>query len=816
LRRTPVFTLTSTLTLVIGIAATVAIFAVVNGVLLRPLPYRKPDRLVGAWFDLPPLSMHHAQQMSATYFLYRRLAHTIDGIGVYRAGAVNVATPGSDAAPQRVTTAWVSASVISVLGVQPELGRNFTEAEDLPKGPDAVILSDTFWRTHFGADPQILGKRVEVNGVTRSVVGVMPEHFQFPTASTAFWLPLALDPRDPYSGGFNYNSVARLKAGVRIDDARREFTALLPRLVEVSPTLAPGVTMQMLLEQAKPQPLLVPLREDITSDIARTLWMVFAAAGLVMLVACFNVANLVLVRADARQRELAVREALGAGRARVLGHFLAESVVLTAIAGVVALGAAWAAVRALVARGPIDIPRLAEVRMDRSSIAFAVVLAVVVAIVCSVIPALRIGRLRLSEALRDSGRTGTAGRTQHRVRGALVAAQIGLGLVVLSGSGLLLRTFERLHEVRPGFDAEHVATFWVSLPDSRYKTDSTVSRFYTQLTSRAAQLPGVKTVGLAAHLPLESHGLNADPFYPESDPSYAKKIPPLQIYVASDSGYFGALGIPLLAGHGFDRLETQRDDEAIISQTTAEQFFHDPTGRAAIGKRFRELPNATPWRTVVGVVGNVRDTALAAPPSAIVYVPEVGPRDTVWRGLGHLERTMALVVRTRGDPAAITSAVQRVVRDLDPPLPTFDVRPMTDVVRASTARLSFVILILGAAAVVTLLLGAVGLYGVMAYLVTLRQRELGVRIALGAQPRAVAAMLTWQGLGLTAAGIVGGLALFGLVAHFLRSFLYGVTPSDPTTLMSASLMLVTIAALASWIPARRAAAVDPANTLRAE
>jgi predicted permease len=816
LRRSPAFTLTATLTLVVGLAATVAMFAIVDGVLLRPLPYPAPDRLVGAWHDIPPLSLYHAQQTSATYFTYRRLAHTLAGIGVYQPRAVNARTARGDAAPRRLSAAFVSATVLPVLGVRPALGRNFTPDEDAPKGPAAVIISDALWRRDFAGDPGVLGQRLDVDGRSVPIVGVMPPGFAFPAASVALWLPLALDPTDAFPGGFNYDGVARLKPGVRVADAQRELTALLPRIVETFPNVAPGVSTRMLLDQAKPRPLLVPLRQDLTSEVARTLWMVFAAAGLVLLVAGFNVANLVVVRADARQRELAVRDALGAGRARVLGHFLAESAVLAGGAALVAVPLAWACVRALVAFRPADIPRLGEVRVGVAAAAFAAGLAALIAVACSVIPAIRIGRLRLTSALREGGRTGTAGRAPQRARAVLVAAQIALALVVLAGSGLLLRTMQRLHRVRPGFDAEHVATFWLSLPSARYRSDTSVVQFFSELVARARRLPGVESVGLTTHLPLESHGQNKDPFYPENDPSYASKVPPLQTYVSIDSGYFHAMRIPLLAGRGFGPLETQRVDEAIISRATAVQMFRDSTGRSVIGKRYRELPGPTSWRTIVGVVGDVRDTALTAPPPSLVYVPEVPNRDASWRGEDHLERTAALVVRARGEPAAITPAVERVVRELDPTLPTFDVRPMADVVRASTARLAFVALVLGAAAAVTLLLGVVGLYGVMAYLVTLRRRELGVRAALGAPPRAVAAMITRQGVALAATGVGAGLVLFAVVGRLLRAFLYDVSPADPLTLAGAAATLVLVAAAASWLPARRAAAVDPTDALRGE
>ncbi|HEY9227176.1 MAG TPA: ABC transporter permease, partial [Gemmatimonadaceae bacterium] len=332
LLRTPVFTITAALTLAIGIGALVAMFAIVNGVLLKPLPYGSPERLVGAWFDLPPVSIHKAQQTLGTFFTYKRLARSIENIGVYQEGSANVSDPNGSAPPQRARTTWMSASLIPTLQVPPMLGRVFNEAEDLPNGPPAVMISEGYWRSQYGADPKIIGRTIVVGGSTRQIVGVMPARFRFPSASTQIWAPLQLDPLSRYGQGFNYTAVARLKPGVSVEAAERELVSLLPKVAELFPDIAPGVSTQMLLDQAKPRPFLIPLREDLTGEISRTLWTIAAAAALVLLVACANVANLVLVRADGRQRELAVREALGAGRARVLTHFLGESVILATVA----------------------------------------------------------------------------------------------------------------------------------------------------------------------------------------------------------------------------------------------------------------------------------------------------------------------------------------------------------------------------------------------------------------------------------------------------------------------------------------------------
>ncbi|HEX6943608.1 MAG TPA: ABC transporter permease [Gemmatimonadaceae bacterium] len=812
LLRAPAFTISAVLTLVIGIGAFVAIFAVVNGVLLRPLPYGEPERLVGVWHALPGVSIDKGNQTSGTYFAYQRLTKSIDGIALSQSSAVNVAAPGGDGEPQRLTSASITATLIPTLDVAPLLGRNFNDAEDRPHGPDVVIIGEALWRSRFGADSSIIGKLIEVNGRSREIVGVMPARFRYPSADTRLWFPMQLDPNAEFGGGFNYDGVARLKAGVTLEAARRDFAMALTRVGELFPNLAPGVPWTMVLEQAKPSPLLIPLREDQTSSIARTLWMVAAAAGLVLLVACANVANLVLVRADSRQRELAVREALGAGRRRVLGHFLSESAVLAALSGALGVALAWVAIRALVLAGPADIPRLTELRIDGPTMLVAVLVSLVAATITSIIPALRLGRAPLSSTLRDGGRGGTVGRAQRRLRGAMVSVQIALALVVLAGSGLLLRTFQRLNGVRPGFDAANVQTFWLSLPSARYANDTVVARFWSTLTDRVAAVPGVRSVGIASRLPLLPFGMNQNPFYAEGDVTSASKIPPLQIYSYTDDRYFDAMGIPVLAGRTFDRLGVQRIGDAIISQRTAEHFWKDPSGRAAIGKRFRILP-AGMWHTVVGVVGSTRDTALAAPPTPAVYLPVTLDQDPLF---GQTARTMVLVVKTSGDPEVVRSPVQSVIRELDSTLPTFRVQAMNTVLQSSMARLSFLIAMLGAAAVVTLLLGAIGLYGVMSYVVSLRTRELGVRVALGASPGSVVAMMTREGLTLTAIGIAGGLIMFALTARFLRSFLYGVAPGDPVTLILAAIVLTMVSILATWVPARRASRVDPASTLREE
>jgi len=811
LRRAPGFSIAVVATLTIGIGSAAAIFAVVDAVLLRPLPYGHPEQLVGAWHDLPPIGLMKAQQTTGTYYTYKRLAHTIAGIATYNSGSANVSDPDGRAEPDRLPVAYVTANLFPLLEVQPRLGRAFTEAEDVKDGAQVAMISDALWRTRFGADPNVVGKKIAIFERPTEIVGVMPASFAFPNATTKIWVPQRHDPKDPYPGGFNHSAIARLKPGVSVADAERDFASVLPRMVDMFPTVAPGVTTQLLMDQAKPRPRLYPLRDDVVGDASKTLWMVAAAALLVLLVTCANVANLLLVRADGRHRELSVRAALGAGRARVVTHFLTEAGVLAAVSAAFGLVAATFVLRALVAVGPAQLPRLSEVGMDWSVAVFTLVVTAIVAVACSAIPAIRFLRADALSGLRDGGRGGTAGASRQRARGILVAAQMAFALVALVASGLLLRSFERLHAVRPGFNPDGVATVWVALPQLRYKNDTAVVRFYANLAERAKHLPGVTAFGVSSRLPLQNGDMDQDPLLVEGQWDPSKKLGSLQLYSIADAGYFKAMSMQLVAGRMFDRMEQQRGDESIISTETAKLMFGDSTGASALGKRYQVLPNGV-YHTVIGVVRSARDTSLFAPPTPSVYMPESVSPDTLY-GPGW---KMALVARTTGDVAATTRSLRQIVHELDPALPTFDARSMETTVSESLARLSFTMMMLGVAAAVTLALGVVGLYGVIAYIVTLRTRELGVRIALGAQPGSVAAMVARQGLALSGLGIVAGVALLTVVGRFVRSFLFEVAPMDPLTIGASTLLLALFSLLASWIPARRASMVDPTEALRSD
>lgn len=808
--RSPGFSLAAFGTLAVGATALVTMFSIVDGVLLRPLPYKNPERLVGAWHDMLPVNLYHEPQSITTYFTYRTQANTIESIGVYRETSANVAPTDRVTDPKHLTIAKCSASLFAVLGTRALVGRALTDEDDRTGAAPVAVISERTWRAEFGANPTIVGRQVDVDGVTRQIVGVMPASFAFPSARTALWIPLNVTPIDPPADAFSYIGIARLKAGVTREAAERDFATVLPRVSALYPKFVPGITTKEIMDQTRPRPILTSLRDDVTGGIARTLWMIAGAAALLFLVACVNVGNLSLVRFAARQRELAVRQALGASVPRLARYYVAEIALVALAACVVSIVAAQGIVRVLVARSSADIPRLSDVAIDGASVLFALAVTAFAVVAAVVVPVMRMRRPALLRI--PTARGGTASHGEARLRSALVAAQIALALVVLAGSGLLVRSFERLRSVRLGFRPDGVATMWVSLPATRYPSDSEVVRFYSRLVDAAKALPGVTDAGVSTMLPLVARGVNENPLFPEGAANFDTKLPPLQLFSTVGGNYFQALRIPLLAGKFFDEFGVQRDGDAIVSRRAAEMFWNDSTGRSAVGKRFRRLP-AGPFYTVIGVVGDVHDTSLVRPSSPAVYFPEAAARDS---SMPPAKQTMALAVRTQGDPASLTPGLLAIVRDIDPRLPAFDMQSLPTAVGVATARLRFTIAVLGGAAIVTLLLGAIGLYGVIAYVVSLRRREIGIRIALGATPRAVFAATTGEAISLAGVGVIAGIVLFILAARFVRTLLFGVAAWDPLTIAGASLVLLATALLASWVPARRAADIDPAETLRAE
>lgn len=800
LRHSPGFTIAVILSLTLGIGAVASMFAIIYGVLFAPLPYGDPGRLLSVRLHAPRLG--EMAQPPAVWSTYKRHAQSLDDVGIFRTGNTNVWTEGEGAADNVIAT-WVNASLLPMLEVPALLGRTFTPEEEIRGGPDAVILSEAEWRTRFDAAPDVLGKTLMVNSVPRQVIGVMPARFSFPAAGTRLWLPVK-HTDDATVREFSFSAVARLAPGATVEQAEIELASILPRMAEAFPRLESGGSTATWLAETRPMPVVLPLQDAITGGISRTLWMLAAAAALVLLVAWANVANLIMIRADRRQLELAIREALGASRLRIASHFLGEALVLGAIAAALALLLAWGAVRALVAFGPTAVPRLAELGVGLPTVSFIALVTVVGVILYAAVPMLGI---RQADVSTSKQRSQGSSRESNRLRSAITVAQIALALVVSVGSALLLRTAQRLGQVHPGFDANDVTIFSTQLPFARYSQAAGVS-FYARLSDRVRELPSVRAVGLTSLVPLRSGGSPEQTFRNQADGQDTSL--PVRIV---DGGYFGAMRIPLLAGRPFRSLALEKGDDIVISSATAATFFGDPGGTAAVGQRMTLAPSGRVY-TVIGVVGDVREHDLTIPPIAVIYRPQAVPIDPAIEPAA--SRNLALVVRSNQPADAIIPAIRQIVRELDPTVPVYKVETMSHVVRGSTARLSLALTLMTAAAATTLLLGMIGLYGVMAYMVALRTREFGVRIALGADPRRIAGWVAKRGLLLTGGGIVAGFTLFALAAPFLQSFLYGVTTTDPVTLAAATLVLAATAILASWLPARRAAGVDPVEALRAE
>jgi len=801
LHRAPVYATTVVLTLALGLGAVGAMFAVVHGLLLAPLPYGQPERLVS--LDLMLADGNRIGASPALHAIYRRFATQVEDLALYRVGRANVAAPDDAGEARNVGVAWASASLMRVLQVGPQLGRAFTDAEDLRAGPQAVILSDAEWRSRYSGSPEAIGRILVVNDVPREVVGVMPPEFAFPHAEVRMWLP-AKPGNDTTAADFFFTGVARLAPGATRESAQRELAAILPRLGELYPQLGSGGSTASWIAESKPVPHVQDLRAMLTGELAPTLWLLAAVAGLVLLVAWANVANLTLVRADAAGRDVAVREALGAGALRAAAPLVGESVLLGAAAVVLALFGIAAALWALRRFGPVDLPRLAEVSLGPWTVVVVLALALLGCLAGGFALA---RRGALSGRLREGAHGASASVARQRLRAGVAVLQVAAALVVLAGSALLLRTVERLRQVDPGFDPGPVTTFQILLPFARYGDAERVA-FHARLLDRVRALPSVEAAGLVGQLPLGG-GARVEQEIRVDGETHARRV---AVNVASD-GYLAAMGIPLLAGRAFRPLDAQRPDEVLVSRQLAVQLGGDPTGRAALGRRLTLTPGGPAW-TVIGVVGDVHHEHLATAPGPMLYRPQVVAALPATQP-GPLPG-MVLAVRSTGPEAPLVAAVRAVVRELDPGVPVFEAVAMTEVVARSMARLKLLLVVISAAAGVTLALGLLGLYGVLAFRVTLRTHEFGLRMALGADAARIARGVVGGGLALVAIGTVAGLVVFAALSASLRAAVPGVQPWDPVSLAGAVLVLAATTALASWVPARRAARVDPAYALRSE
>ncbi len=808
LRRSPMFTAITLITLAVGIGANTAIFSVLSGVLLRPLPYPDSDRLVGVWETAPGLGWQDADASPSTYFTFREESRTFQDIGLWRTDSVSVTGIGE---PEQVDSLFVTDGTLPILGVRPIRGRWFTRQDDSPGSPKTVMVAYGYWQRKFGADPSVLGRRIMIDGEAREIIGVMPRHFHFMSRNAALIFPFQLNRSETFIGNFSYRAVARLKPGVTLAQANADVARMLPMMALKFPP-APGISLKM-FEEAHFGPNVRPLKVDVVGDIGKMLWVLMGTVGMVLFIACANVANLLLVRAEARQLELAIRAALGAGWRRIARELLLESVMLGVIGGALGLALAFAALRLLVAMGPTNLPRLDEISIDPTVLLFTLVISLVAGVLFGLIPVFKYGGPRLETALRQGGRTSSSGRERHRARSVLVVVQVSLALVLLISSGLMIRTVRALNRVQPGFtQPEQILTFHVSIPDAQVPKPEQVVRTYSQMAEKIAAIPGVTSVGLSTSITLDGWTSN-DPIFAADKVYSESQIPPLRRYKFISPGFFKTMGNPLLAGRDLTWTDIyEKRPVILVSENLARELWQSPA--AALGKQVRENPKAK-WREIIGVVGNERDDGINQKAPTIAYWPMI-VKD-FWGDAINVQRNQAFAIRSsRAGSSAFLKEVRQAVWSVNASLPIARVRTVKEIYDLSMARTSFTLVLLAIAGSMALLLGIVGIYGVISYTVSQRTREIGIRIALGAPQQTVRRMFVRQGLLLTVIGVAFGLAAALALTRLMSALLFDVSPIDPLTYAGVSVILIAAALLSSYVPARRATAIEPVDALRVE
>jgi predicted permease len=749
------------------------------------------------------------QQSIGTYFMEREAAQSFTDIGLWADGSVTVTGHGE---PAQLESLSVTDGTLPILGVQPQLGRLFSKDDDTPQGPWVAMISHTYWKRAFNGDRSAVGQSLMVNGRAREIIGVLPEGFRFLRANPEVVLPFKFDRKAAQALGFSYQGLARLKPGVTIDQANADIGRLLPTLIDRFP-MPPGFSRKM-YEDAKIGPLVRPLDVDVVGDIGSMLWILLGTVGLVLLVACANVANLFLVRAEARQQELAIRLALGAESRQVAWQLMSESLLVAAIGGAVGVALAYAGIQLLIYLQPAQWPRLDEITIDPMVLVFTIGISLIAGLLFGAIPILKYARPRLAAALKDSSRGSSEGRERHRARNTLVVAQIALATVLLVASGLMIRTFLAIRDVPPGFvNPQDVLTLRISIPQAIIEDPLQTARTHQQIANNIAAIAGVQSVGLSSSLTMDGNSSN-DPLAFEQFPLPEGKIPPIRRFKHIGAGYFETMGNPIIAGRGITWADVDNmNPVVVISENLAREYWKDDITKA-LGKRVRQTDKA-PWREIVGVVGNERQDGATKPAPAIVYWPMA--IKNFWDSENFVQRSLGYAIRSaRLQDPSFLSQVQQAVWSVNPNLPLARVRTLQQAYNESMAQTSFVLVILGIAAAVTLLLGVVGIYGVIAYIVAQRRREVGIRMALGAQGESVQKIFVWRGMTLAAAGLVAGMIGAAAVMRLLSSQLFGVNAFDPITYIAVVVALALVALMATWLPARSATRIDPMLALRAE
>jgi putative ABC transport system permease protein len=795
--KSPGFTLVAVLALALGIGANTAIFSVVNAMLLRPLPYQDSDRLVVLWETNPSLAnvflRTHNEASPANYLDWKQQQTVFEDIAAYRWNDYNLT--GSGDTPEQLTGNPVTANLFDVLKVKPLIGRTFRPEESDPKSDRVAVLSYGLWQRRFGGDANIIGKSLTLNGNPTTVVGVMPADFEFPGAFSELWTALRFAGDQPPSRGAHFlYTRARLKPGVTLQQAQAEMDTIAARLRQQYPDTNADRSVR-----------LVPLHED-TIEFAKTgLLSLLGAVGFVLLIACANVANLMLARATARHKEIAIRTALGASRWRVMRQLLTESVLLSLVGGALGVLLALWGVDLLLASVPKEFSLFVhgwnQIRLDKWVLAFTVAISLITGLLFGLAPALQASKTDLNEALKEGGRA-SAGHARRRFRGALVVLEVALALVLLVGAGLMLKSFMRLLEVRPGFDPHNVLTMYLSLPGARYDKDEKIVGFYQQLVEHVAAQPGVESAGVINYLPMGGSG-GTTSFVVDGHPAPKPGQYPEANFRIASPNYFQTLRIPLIKGRVFtDHDKPDAPRVVLINETLARSYF---AGEEPLGKVLRDPDGKNPAE-IIGVVSDIKHFGLDDAAEPYVYVPHTQAAET----------SMALVARTANDPVGMAAAIRREVQALDKDQPVYDVKNMEQRIaeRNTPARLtSFLMAVFAALALV---LAAVGIYGVIAYSVSQRTHEIGIRMALGAERRDILALVVRQGMTLVGIGLALGLGASFLLMRWLASKLFQVSATDPTTFAGVALLLAGIALIACLIPARRATKVDPMVALRYE
>jgi putative ABC transport system permease protein len=801
LKRNPGFAAVALTTLALGVGLTVAIFSALDAVLLRPLPWGEPDRTVMIWSKW--ISFDKTWLADGEVLDYRSRSRTLHTVAAWSDGQINVT--GGGAEPERVAYAEATANIFDALVVRPVVGRTYTAEEDVPKGPAVAVISYELWQRRYAGDPSAIGQAIELNGRPYQIVGVTPRGFALPTdyasaERSQVFVPLQIDPKTTDHGSHGYYGVARLRPGATAAQATADLQSITQALTREG--LYP--------KEMEFTAFAVTLRDEVVGDVRGAVIAVFGAVGFLLLIACFNVANLLIVRAEGRQREIAVRSALGAGRARVIRQLIAEGLVLAGIGTLAGVALAYGIVRWLTWWAPAGIPRLAEATVDVRVLLFAVGLTIVTAAFFSLAPALRLLGANVAGHLKDGAQNATAGTGRQRFRSALVVAEMALAVVLVLGAGLMMRSLAKLQQIDIGFDPGNVLTLRLSTPQASYDTPEKVVLFYQQLVERVRRLPGVRSAGAARLLPLAGQigdwGLMIEGYTPPPG-SNAKG----DWQIVTD-GYLETVGERLVRGRTFRPTDTSTSQiVALVNEELARRYY---AGQDPIGRRMKIGGGnpQRPWVTIVGIVKDVRHNGMTAAIKEKFYVPH-----TQWHvATGNPIRSMSIVAKTTGDPMALASAVRSEVRALDPKLPLAQVRPMTDIVATSLSEPRFTSVLFGVFAGLALLLAAIGVYGVLSYLVTLRTREIGIRVAVGAGPRDVLRLVLNRGLALSMGGIVVGLIAAIPLARLVAALLYEVGALDPVTFVAVPLVLSIVALGASALPARRATRVDPVTALKTE